>query len=286
MAASAAYYSWVRTGMPFTLATPLADLQQVLQGYGFTVYAYPDVSHQMANPPEDHTPYSATGWPEVSPHWYGFAIDVMPKYGDARSLTPLAKRLIADKDAGVPGIAWLKYINWTDADGKVWHTSWQPDKHTAPSGDSGHIHLSGRSDYVTNHLPHYDPIARMAGDFEEDDDDMGSQIGPVFLERTGYTSINIPPVQAGLANPRPAWLNVHNDTNGQDYALRIFISNGTEFHPLGGNNGVYVIKGNTRLSVPLPQYTSCVSIMRVSAGQVPLFTGSLSVVFEQGAVVR
>src|ERR1041384_6831648 len=217
--ASLAYSAWIDAGQPFTLAAPLAKLQKVLQGYGLTVYAYPDESHQQANPPEDHTPYSATGWPVSSPRWYGFAVDIMPGSDGAAGQTRLARQIIADKDSNVPGTEWIKYINWTDEQGRTWHTSWQPYKVTVSSTDKGHIHISGRSDYATANTVAYDPIARMSAG--GDDEEMGSQIGPVFLGLEGFTSITVTPVQAGAANPRRAWINVCNDTGGNKYAVRL-----------------------------------------------------------------
>src|SRR5262245_52994514 len=137
--ASAAYDAWVRAGRPFTLATPVAQMQRTIQGYGYVVYAYPDESHQKASTPEDHTPYSATGWPVPSPRWYGMAIDIMPKKDGMAGLTKLARQIISDKNAGVPGTEWIKYMNWTDEGGRIWHTSWQPNYVNRSSSDAGHI---------------------------------------------------------------------------------------------------------------------------------------------------
>lgn len=143
--ASAAYYDWINKGSPFTLAYPCADLQKALQAAGYTVYAYPNRDHLLAEPPEDHTPFSATGWPIVSPFGYGHAIDIMPRTGPM-SIADLARRIIAQKRANVPGTRWIKYLNWTDESGVAYHVSWQPDYASRSSSDKGHIHISGRSD--------------------------------------------------------------------------------------------------------------------------------------------
>lgn len=167
--ASAAYAAWVKAGKPWTLAAPLLQLQRTIQGYGFTVYSYPDEAHQQANTPEDHTSYSATGWPVPSPRWWAFAIDIMPKKsGGMAELAAMARQIIRDKDAGYPGTEWIKYINWTDEGGKTWQTSWKPNKATRTSSDKGHTHISGRSDRTQATIP-YDPVARMN---EGTDDDM------------------------------------------------------------------------------------------------------------------
>lgn len=161
---SLAYNQWLAEGEPYTLMRPAKDVQRTLQSHGLVVFDYPDESHLQAVPPEDHTPFSATGWPKFSARWIAHAIDIMPRrnvpswVANAEN-TAIARRLIADKRAGVPGAAWIKYINWTDENGKTWHTSWQPDERTVSSSDSGHVHVSGRSDmddYVG--AADYDPL--------------------------------------------------------------------------------------------------------------------------------
>jgi hypothetical protein len=143
-----AYAEWIAAGQPYTRARPTLQLRDLLRGHGYTVFDYPNVDHLKAIPPEDHTPYSATGWPITSKRWVGHAIDIMPS--GPVDLVTLALQIIRDKDAGVPGTGWIKYINWTDAAGRCWHTSWQPTKQTVASSDRGHIHVSARSDKDTS----------------------------------------------------------------------------------------------------------------------------------------
>lgn len=143
-----AYRNWVSSGQPYHTAQPIVDMCEMFAANGYEAYGgVPDQRHLWADPPEDHTPYSATGWPEVSPYPYGHALDLMPKEeGDGKSLAFIARRIIADKRAGK--MPWLKYMNWTDENGHVWHTKWQPNEVTESSSDSGHIHLSIRSDFT------------------------------------------------------------------------------------------------------------------------------------------
>lgn len=159
--ASAGYYRWIDAGKPYTLSTWLDELQAQLQGYGFTVYDYPDYDHLVASRPEDHTPFSVTGWPQAALLGQAYAIDIMPESGV--SLPAMARQIIADKRGGLlPG---LKYMNWTDEAGRCWHTSWQSAEATVSSVDKGHIHLSGRTDFFGVHLTGgYDLVARMNGD--------------------------------------------------------------------------------------------------------------------------
>lgn len=152
------YSQWLADGSPWKASQPVADLGATLRAHGFTVYAIGNYSHATAKPPEDHMPYSNTPWPGSQPYPYVLAMDVMP--GGQMDWHELAARLIADKDAGLPGARAIKYINWTDKAGNVWHTKWEPNKATTRSSDSGHIHISFRTDYVhSTELKDYNPLA-------------------------------------------------------------------------------------------------------------------------------
>lgn len=182
--ASQGYRDWVAAGKPFTLAAPQRRLRDILRGYGYTVYDIGNRAHQLATPPEDHMPYSETGWPRTSPRWYGFALDIMPpgKGSGLPSLPQLLGQIYRDKMAGHPGLAWLKYMNWepTGPSGPCYHDSWQPGHERRASGDRGHGHLSGRSDhYLTDTTGGYDPVARFRGE----DGDMNPYIQHVMNYR-------------------------------------------------------------------------------------------------------
>jgi hypothetical protein len=157
------YAYWSTHGQPYTLCTPgraYVDRQRV---YGYVVYHYPDESHLTADPPEDHDPFSATGWPGESPYGIGMATDTMSDHipPGCPTLPELARQIIADKNAGVPGTEPLKYINWTDEKGACWEDSWEPDHAHRSSSDKGHIHQSYRTDYASSHVADgYDPVAR------------------------------------------------------------------------------------------------------------------------------
>jgi hypothetical protein len=178
-----AYYNWVKAGEPYQLAEWMNDFVGTMRGHGFTVYHYPDDAHLMTSQPQDHTPFSFTGWPLDSPFGWAFGVDIMPKGGtDVRALAPLARQIIADKDAGLlPG---LKYINWTDEQGNTWQTSWKPTKATRSNTDKGHLHLSGRSDSRYLRLNGYDPIARLTGGSEVTPEDIRSIVRQLFLALT------------------------------------------------------------------------------------------------------
>lgn len=181
--AVSSYPGWVADGKPAYEAQPIADMFNYFKSKGFTVYWYPNQAHLTATPPEDHTPFSHTPWPGAQPYPLCLALDLMPKDGDARSLTKLARQIIADKRSGVA--PWIKYMNWTDENNKCWHTKWQPNEVTTASTDRDHIHISIRTDWAdpaqaqaAGHniyaAKNWDPFAEMAGvPPTQGDEDMG-----------------------------------------------------------------------------------------------------------------
>lgn len=184
--ATQAYYAWDRAGRPWEVAAPIKAVGGRLQAHGYTVYyiGSDDRAHLQADVPEDHCPFSVTGWPGKHPYPYVLAMDIMPPEPGARSkidglplpsLQQISAQMRADKIAGHPGMAWLKYMNWEpdrNNGGACWHDSWQPDYARWASGDRGHTHMSGRTDYVTSTAANgYDPVARLRGE----DDDMSQQ---------------------------------------------------------------------------------------------------------------
>lgn len=165
--ASQGYYDWVAAGKPYALIRPLAMVQANIRRHGITVYDYPDDSHLKAARPEDHTPFSVTGWPTANKRWKARAIDIMPRADTEAARdenTAIALQMIEDKDDGVPGTEWIKYLNYTDDAGDCWHVAWQPNKVVTPSTDAGHVHVSGRSDVdLDTRADEYDPVARLNG---------------------------------------------------------------------------------------------------------------------------
>lgn len=167
--ASTTHQLWIRNGKPWRLARPLAKLRDRLRAYGYTVYDIGNDDHLDSNPPEDHTPYSQTGWPIASPYGVGFAIDIMPPPAGKGlpTLQQLGAQMVADRNAGLPGISWLKYQNWEpdrDNGGRCYQDGWTPNHYRETSSDRGHIHQSGRSDMADSTVgDDYDPVARIRG---------------------------------------------------------------------------------------------------------------------------
>lgn len=182
--ATTAYRNWDRTGRPWKVAAPMQAIGSRLRAYGYVVYflGADDSSHLQANTPEDHCPFSYTGWPIAHPYPYVTAFDVMPpKTGSGLpTLQQLGAQMVADRNAGHPGLAWLKYMNWEtqrDWSGPCYQDSWKPGYSRKASNDRGHIHASGRSDMVTvaGAAATYDPVARIRGGTTQGEDMDGNQ---------------------------------------------------------------------------------------------------------------
>jgi Putative peptidoglycan binding domain len=156
--------SWRRDGSPWHTALPIADLAAVLRRYGYTVYIIGNDAHLANSSPEDHTPFSASGWPRPNPYPWVHACDVMPPRAGSGlpGLAALGAQISRDRREGLAAIGWLKYMNWTTAAGQCIHESWKPNYARRSSGDRGHIHLSARTDRTHAHS-NYDPVARVRG---------------------------------------------------------------------------------------------------------------------------
>jgi hypothetical protein len=172
--ATAAYNAWVSDGRPWKFARPVRALGDRLRAHGYTVYYEGNDAHLTKDVPEDHCPFSATGWPVKSPYPYCMATDIMPpKDGQVSiitgrrlpSLQDLAAQLFADKQAGRAEVAWVKYMNWEpdgNNTGPCYHDKWTPGHERSTSGDRGHIHVSGRSDmHLVGAGDGYDLVARV-----------------------------------------------------------------------------------------------------------------------------
>jgi hypothetical protein len=147
------------------------------------VYDIGDTRHLDHIPPEDHTPYSETGWPGTTPYGWVTAIDIMPPPTKALpSLQQLGRQIHDDRIADVAGVSWLKYMNWgPDNDRSAIHCQWQPNHVQRGSSDVGHIHLSSRSDATQSTVgDNYDPVARLRGEAEGDGDMSSKEVNDIL----------------------------------------------------------------------------------------------------------
>jgi hypothetical protein len=187
--ASQAYYDWIDAGSPYTRALPTLQFRDLIRSHGYTVYDYPNQDHLTASRPEDHTPFSATGWPVTSARWVGHAVDIMPPTATAITsmgampLPSLARRIIAAKDAKVDGTQWIKYLNWTDELDVCRREDWRTGTRvTYSSTDKGHIHISARSD-----MDHSNAVEASGWDPLEDEMTPDEMVSRLVLELQNET---------------------------------------------------------------------------------------------------
>lgn len=159
--------AWIRRGKPWRVARPLQQLRDRLRAYGYTVYDLGNDSHLDHIPPEHHCPYSESNWPafQGSPMPdVVTAIDIMPPGGGGLpSLQKLGAQLFADKQNGVA--PWIVDMNWgPTSNNSAVRDTWRPSHSRSSSSDTGHIHLSSRSDAIdSTAADSYDPVARLRG---------------------------------------------------------------------------------------------------------------------------
>lgn len=176
--------------------------------------------------------------------------------------------------------------------------TWRP--YSPKNGDRHftHGHLSVVGDARADGTQPWATIGGAAA--QEDEDDMGASFGPIPIELEGVTSLTVPPVLGGIADPRPAWLNFCNDT-GKPYGLRIWTSTGGgDFAAMPGTDagGLLLLTSGTRWSQELPAGTACISISRAAVGtdgkavmataanKLTPYDGHLTCAIERGAVKR
>lgn len=150
--AVAAFYTWERLGRPLTPAQPIREFVEKCR-VAFPKAAaqnlfswYADAAHYEDSYPEDHTPFSVTGWPVANPQWWVCATDVMhrPELGvDCAVLVPY---WLAEARGG--RMPWLKYVIWQAKRYDV-RNGWVP---VGSSGHFDHAHLSGRTDHLATSL--------------------------------------------------------------------------------------------------------------------------------------
>lgn len=302
------YQGWLNDGATWYLIDPLVYLRDALRAKGYTVYDIGNKAHLTHVPPEDHTPYSATGFPGQSRYPYVHAIDIMPKKNalgqdDFADLETLAKLLIQDKRSGKA--PFIKYMNYTTAQGLCWHISWQPNERITSSSDKGHIHLSARTDYWNSGIK-YSPFASSASGSEEDED-MGQSWGgqvPAHTELVGAYTFSPGLVEGGLADPRQTWVSFGADTYGVQFALRVMQTNGVKdakgnvfWEPVFDSESIVLASGE-RVGAQLKKGTVWVSVSHqaIKDGKAinpdaknnlfPAWDGAVAYLVERGSVTK
>lgn len=123
-----------------------------------------------------------------------------------------------------------------------------------------------------------------------EDDDMGASFPPRDIPMApAFDSVCIPPVRNGI-DPRPAYINIQNDTNGSPYRLRIWgCSTSGAWGPIGpeaisGNGGYATLTGSARMSISVPTNVSCIHVSRQVGPDGTTYTGPLTWCLERGQV--
>lgn len=142
---TAAYRDWVRKGRPWENCLPVRDFVVALQLAGWTqgsLGTIGDEAHLQAERPQDHTPFSVTGWPGEHPYPLILALDVMHSPAEGRDVAPLFDYWLYEARMGRQ--PWLKYMVWRAMRYDV-RNNWNP---VAASGHWDHAHLSFRTDHA------------------------------------------------------------------------------------------------------------------------------------------
>lgn len=150
--AVAAYFAWDKLGRPLTPAQPIREFVEKCK-VAFPLAAaenlfswYADDAHYQSNFPEDHTPYSVTGWPVPCPQWWVCATDVMHRPDLGVDCDVLVPYWIGEAKAG--RMPWLKYVIWKAQLYDV-RNGFKP---VANSGHFDHSHVSSRTDHLETSL--------------------------------------------------------------------------------------------------------------------------------------
>lgn len=175
----AVYYSWDKLGRPLEPARPIREVVERLrvaypraaEAHLFSWYA--DEAHYQAEPPQDHTPFSATGWPLESPRWVVFATDVMHRPDQGVDCFDLFPYWLYEAKAG--RMPWLKYLIW-QAKRYDLRNDYAP---VDASGHFGHVHLSARTDHQHTSL----------GDWSVEGDTMITQVEADLIANTTVTNL-------------------------------------------------------------------------------------------------
>lgn len=143
--ATSAFFSWVSDGSPHTLSVPVAQYKAQLVAHEFAignVGTIGDPDHLQADPPQDHTPFSVTGWPRPSEYPYVHALDLSGTSRKGLSWRDVAWHWI--REARARKTPWVKYITIDQKRYDV-RNDWEP---VPASGHTEHVHVSIRTDWT------------------------------------------------------------------------------------------------------------------------------------------
>jgi hypothetical protein len=156
MMASPKLAVWDKAGRPFKVAAPIVYVVNYCKRKAIAnLGTIGNTDHLTADPPEDHTPYSDTAWPNRLP--LAVLVDGERYWvcaGDFGNEKGLGAAILRDARAGL--LPWLKYLNV----GGMHYTFADGFKQGRPNPDQ-HIHLStfDDPDSLTYDCEGWDPLA-------------------------------------------------------------------------------------------------------------------------------
>lgn len=236
-----------------------------------------DLAHTSAS---DHTPHDFAGWGTAIvtaadfPNRPDLGLDAHQVLDDIRrSRDPRAKygisngQIFSNHPADEHG---HHYDAWQ------WRPYLNADGSKPSDGHYTHGHLSVVGAAVSDGTQPWQTIGAPAAAAGKDDEDMSFGPTPVLPAEEGPTSLCIPPVQGGIADPRRVWLNVGADLGNEAAALRIWASDGgghwraVDFG--GSTGGLHALANGVVLSVELQRGDRILSVSRwpVDSAGAPL----------------
>jgi hypothetical protein len=158
MSESEYYDDWVADGKPWRNARPVDEIVTKLKaarpaaakaGCFGTIG---DLPHLLADTPQDHTPYSQTGWPLVHPYPRITATDIMHRPDLGVDCNEIHQHWLASAKAGQ--IKWIKYWIWQGRRYDV-RNNFNP---VSASGHYDHLHGSQRTDHIETSIGGWHPL--------------------------------------------------------------------------------------------------------------------------------
>lgn len=146
--ASEAYRIWVKKGKPYKLAEPIRVIENYCEKHQIRVLGtIGNKAHLTADHPEDHTPFSFTGWPVDLQKYEVTAIDAEDDdHG-------FGKAFLAEARTGAYN-AWLKYLNVDNR-----HYTYRDQFKKGTSSGDEHLHVSIRTDALNLDISDsFDPL--------------------------------------------------------------------------------------------------------------------------------
>lgn len=214
--------------------------------------------------------------------WAASALDVTLSPG---TMPVVTKRLLdSAKDRNDPRLNVVREFFGT-LDG-VNVTGWDCVKYSPSTSDSSHlwhIHLSVLRKYSNDQAALEPVLAVIRGEpYISPEDDVAGGFPAFDIRPEGqHTSVTTWPVNSGDAGHGQAWLDFCNDTDNQDYAVRVYYTLGDgAYHPLVERQ---VVKSGKVFELFLPTGTRGVTVNRVSVdGKAPVYGGHLTGAVQYG----